>query len=120
MGGGHVFCTVAVMHIEIDDGDVIGIVCFLCVAGGDEDIIEEAKAHSVGMFGVVPRGAGGDEGFITFVCHYIVDGLAGCACGVKSCSDAASVEVGVIIDRDEVAVGGEFCQGIEIICIVGV
>ena len=56
--------AVAVMHVPIDDGDALGPVLLLRMAGGDGDCVEKAEAHRRFALGMMTRRAGGDKGVV--------------------------------------------------------
>ena len=56
--------AVAVVDVEIDDGDALDAMGRLGVAGGDRRVVEEAEAHRRRRLGVVAGRPGGDEGVV--------------------------------------------------------
>ena len=66
--------AIAVMHVEIDDGDSLDAVGRLGVTGGDGDIIDEAEAHGIARAGVMARRARGHESVVGPPRHHLVDG----------------------------------------------
>src|SRR5439155_25123754 len=65
--------AVAVVDVEIDDGDLLEVVFLLKIFGGDGDVGEEAEAHRVGGLGVVAGGSDGGKGALDGAVH---DGVA--------------------------------------------
>jgi hypothetical protein len=62
VGPKDVLRAVAVVYVEIDDGDTFGAVLGARVQAGDGRVGEEAKAHDAIAFGVVARRANLAEG----------------------------------------------------------
>ena len=56
--------AVAVVDVEIDDGDALGAMGGLGVAGGDRRVVEEAEAHRRRRLGVVAGRPRGDESVV--------------------------------------------------------
>ena len=54
-------CAVAVMHVEIHDGDRVHAVAALQISGGDGDVAEKAEAHCAIRLGVMAGRADGCE-----------------------------------------------------------
>ena len=76
--------AVAVMDVEIDDGDARQPVRLQRVQRGDGDIVENAKAHRRGGFGVVARRAHGAERHVVLARQHRIhrgDARAGGAIG---------------------------------------
>src|SRR6478736_6486224 len=67
--------AVAVMHVEIDDGDPLQPVVALRVTRADADVVEQAEPHRPFGFGVVARRAARDEGVLHFSIEDLVDRL---------------------------------------------
>ena len=65
--------TVAVMHVEINDGCAGEAVALLLVTGGDRGIVEQAKTHLTRGFGVVAGRSCRNEGVGGFFGQYLVD-----------------------------------------------
>ncbi len=57
-----VFGAVAVVHVEVDDGDALDAVDGERVRGADRDVVEQAEAHRAVALGVVTRRADRAEG----------------------------------------------------------
>lgn len=51
----NVLGTIAVMHIEIDDGDTLETMALQCMDSCDRDIIEQAETHRTITLGMMPR-----------------------------------------------------------------
>src|SRR5690606_30867181 len=64
---------VSVMHVPIDDGDALGTVAALCMAGSNRNIVEKAKTHCCGTFGMMSRRASRNEHIICGTRKYIVN-----------------------------------------------
>ena len=80
----HVLGAVAVVDIEVDDGDAVQAVVLDEVVGCQGDVAEQAKAHGFAGLGVVSGRADGTEGVVDLAGHDHVDGL----------DDAADRELG--------------------------
>ena len=97
----NVFGAIAVMHVEIDNGDTREPVHFQRVHGADSDIVENAEPHGAVVSGVVSAGAHGAEGVADLACHYAVNGIhdraRGAARGVErfGVHGGIGVEIGV-------------------------
>lgn len=64
---------VAVMHIPINDGDALGTVAALRMAGRNRNIVEKAKAHSRGALGMMSGRAGSNEDIICSAGKHVID-----------------------------------------------
>jgi hypothetical protein len=58
IAGHDVLGAVAVMHVEIHDGDPVQAVVVQGVVGGDGQVVEEAEAHGLVAGGAVPLWGG--------------------------------------------------------------
>lgn len=52
-----VLCAIAVMNVEIDDGDTLDTVGVAGMFGGDGHVVEQAEAHGLRRFRVMSRWA---------------------------------------------------------------
>ena len=86
------------MHVEIDDGDALGAVLLLRVAGGDGDVVEQAEAHRPRGLGVMAGRARGDEGVGGLLAHHLVDRMDGAAGRAQRRLEAAGRHGGVGVD----------------------
>ena len=93
--------AVAVVHVEIDDGDALGAVLRLRVAGGDGGVVEETKAHGGRGLGVMAGRAHGDEGVTRVAAHHLIDGVRGAARRAQDRLPASVRERGVGVDARE-------------------
>ncbi len=62
--------TVAVMDVEIDDGDPAKAMFAPRPLGAEDDIVEQAKAHRTPGLGVMAGRAHGAEGVVCLARHY--------------------------------------------------
>ena len=88
--GKAVFGAVAVVYIEIDDGNPLKTMHFQRVAGSDADVVEEAETHRGFLLAMMAGGPHGTEGVFTLAAHYQIDcqttrtgGTQGCLPGVR-------------------------------------
>ena len=65
--------AVAVMHVEVDDGNTLKPVRQLRVARGDGDVVENAKTHGPLPHGMVPGGAHRTESAVVATAGHQVD-----------------------------------------------
>ena len=108
--------AVAVVDVEIDDGDPCQAVRLQGMRGGDGDVVEEAEAHGLVAGGVVAGRAAGDEGVVHLAAHHPVHRHHRAAGGMAGGVQAVRVHAGVGVERvqafagrggfDEVDVGG--------------
>src|SRR5665811_307222 len=66
--------AVAVMHVEIDHRHALRAMGGAGMERRDGDRVEQAKAHGLGRFGVMPRGADGAEGIVRMSAGYLIHG----------------------------------------------
>src|SRR6185312_15116680 len=98
--------AVAVMNVPVDDGDALGAVLLLRVTGGDDGVVEEAKAHRPVGLGVVARRADGAKGIGGEAAQNLVDRHADGAGCVRRRNEAlrryggVGVEAGEALGRD--------------------
>ena len=107
--------AVAMMHVEIDDRDPFGAVGRLGVARGDRCVIEEAEAHRVRDFGVVPRRARGDEGVANLAAHHFVDGEDGAAGRAQRSFVRARRQRRILVDRRQSLFGRRRADRVDIV-----
>ena len=113
----HGLGAVAVVDVEVDDGDAAGAMGALGVAGGDDGIAEEAEAHGLLGLGVVSRRAHGAEGIRgDSPAHHRVDRQHRRTGGARGRNVAlrrqrrVAVEMGEALRRDVVADQGDVAQ----------
>ena len=70
----NVFGAVAVMHVEIDDGDALEAMLLERVHGGDGDVVEQAEAHGAAAHRMVPRRAHAAKGAVRLPVQHQVGG----------------------------------------------
>jgi hypothetical protein len=88
--------TVAVVDVDVDDGDASEAVVLLGISGSDGDVVVVAKPHRFDRRGVVPRRTDQGEGAIAGT--HSIDGLTGGARrGTRGCC-GAWCDVGVAGD----------------------
>ena len=102
---------VAVMDIEIDDGDPPSAVLGLSVAYRHGSMVQQAKTHRRGNAGMVSGRAHGAEGILRRAGEYLVDGEAGRAAAAQRGFDGAGGQPSVRIERN--APGGCLSPGFE-------
>jgi hypothetical protein len=105
VAGEDVLGAVAVVDVEVDDGDALQAVLGHGVGGADGDVVEEAEAHGPVALGMVARRAHGAEGGVVLVAHDQIDAQAGGAGGAQGGVQGAAVHGGVAVDPGE-HVGG--------------
>src|SRR6478735_1532736 len=101
--------AVAVMHVEIDDGDPLQPVVALRVTRADADVVEQAEPHRPFGFGVVGRRAARDEGVLHFSIEDLVDRLQRAADAAQHDLPRRGLHHGVAaveIDKTGVRAGG--------------
>ena len=93
--------AVAVVDVEIDDGDALDAVRRLRVPGGDRRVVEEAEAHRRRRLGVVAGRPCGDEGVVDAAHDDLVDGECRSAGRAQSRFEGAGRHrrVGIELDR---------------------
>ncbi|MPN64657.1 hypothetical protein SDC9_212433 [bioreactor metagenome] len=64
-----VFCPVAVVHIEVDDGNALQAMGLDGMHRCDTDVVEEAEAHGRGLFAMMTRRANRAERILDFALH---------------------------------------------------
>ncbi len=67
--------AIAVVHVEIDDGDALEPMRGLGVARGDRGVVEETKTHRRRRFGVVSGRPRRDEGVVDAPARHFVHGV---------------------------------------------
>ena len=98
--------AVAVMHVEIDDGDTFGAVHDLGVAGGDGGCVEEAEAHRCGHFGMMAGRSHRHEGVAVAAVHHAVHGMGRATDGMHQGGPGAGAHDGVAMVEGNAAVLG--------------
>ena len=108
------------MHVEIDDRDALGPVRPLRLSCRDRGIVEKAKTHGAGAFGVMPRGARPAKRIAHLACHHRIDGLGGGAHGVQDGWPGMRGKIGIGIDMGDAPVArDELGQGLAIALLMG-
>ena len=77
----HILSAVAVMHVEIDDGDSPKSALFARMHRTDGNIVEQTKSHRPPTLGVMSRRANGTKGVVVLACHdaiHSLDHRSGC------------------------------------------
>ncbi len=124
--------AVAVVDVEVDDGDAFELVCGEQVVCGERDVGVEAEAHGAVCLGVVAGRSDGAEGVGELALHDGVggvedraDGELGDICGVGADAGVLRVDVGTVrdagvveavevvggVEREEYLAGGGFVAG---------
>ena len=75
------FGSVAVMHVEVENGDAFRAMLSAGMQRGDSGAVVNAKAHSPFRFCVMTRRAGGDERILCFALIKRIDRCNGAAGG---------------------------------------
>ena len=114
MAASHGIAAIAVMDVEIDDGDLFKAKR-LRMQGADKNIVEEAKAHGLPRFCMVAGRADGAEGPLRFARYDIFHRMTDCAGGMNSSIPGAGGKDSVAIERDIAAIRQGILQCINII-----
>ena len=114
----HVLGAVAVMDVEIDHRDPVQPVPGASVERPDGDRVEQAKAHGVGRFGVVPGRADGAKGVFPLALHHPVDGIADGPRGPARRFAGGRRHAGVGVQGDAAFLGHVFKNLLDVIRLV--
>ena len=114
----YVFGAVAVVDVEIDDGDSVHAVTIQSFGGADGDVVQEAKAHGAAALGVVPRWAAEAEGLLRRARFRELKGAAAGAGGVQRGLPGMLHHDGVEVDHVGFARFAEAAQVLEVLLIV--
>jgi hypothetical protein len=101
----NVLRAVAVMNIEIDHGDTLGAMNGLRMPGGDGRVVEEAKAHRRGAFGMMAGRPRGDKGVGHPPAHHLVHGESRAARGMHRRLQSSRRHQGVGVEASEAFAG---------------
>ena len=80
----NVLGAVAMMHVEIDDGDAFQPMLLERMLGGDGDIVKEAEAHGAAAHRMMPRRAHAAKGIVRLAVQHQVGGKHRRAGGVHA------------------------------------
>ena len=105
--------AIAVVHIEVDDGDALEPVALARVPGGDGDVVQQAEAHRLGRAGVMAGRAHGAEGGGNVSGEHRVGGGEAGACRLPGGVERAGAEKGVHIDPPAAFLAGTTQPGDE-------
>ncbi len=97
--------AIAVMDIPIDDGNALGAMLLLCMPGGYRGMIEQAKTHRRGLFGMVAGRTRCHEDIVCSAGKYIVDRRIGCADGGERRLPALRADCRISVDAGKAALG---------------
>ena len=113
-----VFGTVAVVDVEIDDGDPVHAVTIQGFGSADGDVVQKAKAHGAAALGVVSRWAAEAEGLLRFSRFYELEGAATGAGGVQRGLPGMLHHDGVEVEHVRFAGFAEATQVLEVLLVV--
>ena len=97
--------AVAVVHVPVDDGDALGAMRLLRMAGGDGGVVEQAEAHGRRLLGMVAGRARRHEDVVGAAGEHVVDGGVGGADGGQRRLPAFRAHHGVGIDALDAGLG---------------
>ena len=116
--GEDVFGAVAVVDVEIDDGDSLHAVTIQGFGSADSDVVQKAKAHGAAALGVVPRWAAEAEGLLRRTRFQELEGATAGAGGVQRGLPGMLHHDGVEVEHVRLARFAEATQVLEVLLIV--
>src|SRR5699024_8776521 len=114
----NVFRTIAMVDIEVDDGNAVQSMPVQGMDGAGRHIAEQAKPHGLATLGMVPRRAHGTKGIARRAGHDHIDCADDRTNGEQGRIQAVWAQYGLGIQRSQTLLGYGSHDGIYIAVIV--
>jgi len=111
----NVLGAVAVVHVKVDDSDLVQSVLRQRVRGSGGDVVEQAKAHGLAPLRVVAGRSDAAEGIVRSTAHQQVDRVDGGARGAIRGTQGRRAHEGVGIEPDIALPWRDAVQPIEVL-----